>query len=311
MRRRGHSAGSVAVAVGIVLVSATPTSAAELPAADLLYSLTNTRLFTTTSTGAMTPITGLEGSGVGKYGADFDSTTGLVYYFAGGGTTACTVYSLDPITDLSTIVGEVGTTGIDECDALNVDRDGVMRVADQDGVMVTVNKTTGATVSSVTIQGDPAGDVSFIGQSSTGQFYAATYSGGLYTLDVTTGATMFVGSPTDFIETASFDSADTLWISGNGNSCPGLSSVSLSDLAGSFTVQGDFLDADSTCQYVSGMAFVTVRTTAPPPPAEEDQPELAPTGTTPTAAAALLAMLALIVGAAAVASVRRTSLRAL
>lgn len=305
MRRVALAAVSAAAAVGLVFVSAAPANAAELPATDALYSLTDTTFYSTTSTGVSTEISTLESPGFGKYGADFDATTGLAYYFSDDGPDACILFSLDPTTGVSTLVGNVTATDMDECDALNVDSAGVLRLADQDGVVVTVNKTTGATISSVTITGDPVVDgVSAIVQDSTGQFYVTTYGGDIFTLDVTSGATALVGSPTDYIETAVFDSADTLWYSGNGDSCQGLNSVSLADIAGTTTLQGDFLEDGTTC--ISVYAIFISQPVTPLPPVEDD-PELAATGATPTAAAALTALLALGAGAAAVAISRRAS----
>lgn len=305
MRRVALAAASAAAAVGLVLVSAVPASAAELPGTDALYSLTDTTFYSTTSTGVSTEISTLESPGFGKYGADFDATTGLAYYFSEDGPDACTLFSLDPTTGVSTLIGVVGTTGMDECDALNVDSAGVLRLADQDGVIITVNKATGATISSVTITGDPLIDgVSAIVQDSTGQFYVTTYGGDIFTLDVTSGATALVGSPTDYIETAVFDSADTLWYSGNGDGCQGLNSVSLADIAGTTTLQGDFLEDGTTC--ISVYAIFISQPVTPLPPVEDD-PELAATGATPTAAAALIALIALGAGAAAVAISRRAS----
>ncbi|MDO9590220.1 MAG: hypothetical protein Q7J04_03650 [Microcella sp.] len=302
MRRRALATSASAVAIGLVLFSASPASAAELPATDELHTLTDSDFFSTSSTGASTFISDLPQEGTGKYGADFDVTTGNAYFFADDGLPVCTLYSLNPTTGVSTLVGPVGTDGMDECDALNVDSDGVIRIADQDGVMITVNKATGATISSVTVTGP--GAISFIEQSSTGQFYVGDYDGSIYTLNVTTGATVFVAQPTDYIETASFDSADTLWFSGDGDGCQGLNSLSLADPAGTLTAQGSFTDADG-CLDVYAM-FIA-QSVADPDPVVPDVPELADTGATALDAMLPFALLVLVAGAGALALSRRTS----
>jgi len=302
MRRRALAVSSGVAALGLVVLSGAPASAATLPATDELFSITQDSLFSTLSTGSSTYIADVAQQDFGKYGADFDVTTGLAYYFADGLGPACTLYSLDPTTGVSTEIGPVSAVGMDECDALNVDSDGVVRIADQDGVMITVNKATGATIVVVTVTGvDVPGDLSFIEQSSTGQFYVGTYSGGLYTLNVTTGATVFVAQPTDYIETASFDSADTLWISGNGDQCQGLNSLNLTDPEGSFTFEGDFIDADDNCLGAYA-TFVSQPTQAPAP---GDDPELAATGGSSVEGVLPFAVLASLAGIGALVLSRR------
>lgn len=302
MRRRALAASASVAALGLVLLSASPAAAAELPATDALYTLTEEEFFSTLSTGASTSISTLPQDDDGKYGADFDVTTGNAYFFADDGAPACTLYSLNPTTGVSTLIGPVGADGMDECDALNVDSTGVLRIADQGGVMITVNKATGATISSVTI-GDPAaGDVSFIDQASTGQFYAGTYSGEIFTLNVTTGAVVLVAQPTGYIETASFDSADTLWYSGDGSDCQGLNSLSLTDPVGTDLFQGDFLEG-TDCLSVYAM-FISQDVV--PVPVEPEDPELAATGAGSIDAVLPLALLAMIVGAGALVLARRS-----
>jgi len=303
MRRRALAASASVAALALVVFSASPAAAAELPDTDALYSLTDTEFFSTLSSGASTAISTLPQENDGKYGADFDVTTGNAYFFADDGAPVCTLYSLNPTTGVSTLVGPVGTDGMDECDALNVDSDGVLRIADQDGIMITVDKATGATTSSVTIGGPAAGDVSFIEQASTGQYYVGTYSGEIFTLDVTTGAVVLVAQPTDYIETASFDSADTLWYSGDGSNCQGLSSLSLSDPVGTDEFQGDFLEG-TDC--LSVYATFIAQSDEDPAPVEPEDPELAATGPGAIDAALPWALLVMIAGVGAIVLARRS-----
>jgi hypothetical protein len=290
MRRPLLALSASAGAIALVVMSVAPASAAELPTSDVLYVLPDS-FYSSTSTGASTYIADLPSGG--KYGADFDVTTGLGFFFTDG--SPCTLYSIVPETGVYTEIGPVGDTGMDECDALNVASDGTLRIADQDGVMLTVDKATGATLSSVTVTGPDS--ISFIDQSSTGQFYVGTYGGDLYTLDVETGATVFIAAPTDYIETASFDSTDTLWISGSGDSCQGLSSLSLSDPVGTFQFQGDFLDGEDCLSAYS----MFISGAAQPVPAK-----LADTGSVMPGWLLPFAVLGLIAGAGALVVARRT-----
>ncbi len=301
MRRGSLVAASSLAALGLVVLSTSSAVAAELPATDELFSITEESLYSTPTTGTSTFIADLPQPTSGKYGADFDVTTGNAYFFADGGDDACTLYSLNPSTGVSTLVGPISAAGMDECDALNVDSDGVLRIADQDGVMATVNKATGATISSVTI-GDPAaGDVGFIEQDSTGQYYVGTYGGDIFTLNVTTGAVVLFAEPTDYIETASFDSADTLWISAGGDPCQGFYSLNLTDAEGTFTFQGDFIDADDNCLNAWAM-FISQPVQAPAP---EEDPELAATGATSVDGVLSVAVLAALAGIGALVMSRR------
>jgi LPXTG-motif cell wall-anchored protein len=292
VRRLALASTATLAALGLVALGAAPASAAELPTTDGLFSLTEEAFYTTIPTGASSYIADLPDENDGKYGADFDVTTGKAYYFSDT-SPECSLYSLDPATGISTFVGFVGSDEMDECDALNVALDGTLRVADQDGTLLTVDKTTGATISSVTVTG--MDEISFIEQASTGVFYAGSYDGEIFTLDVATGVVTFVSQPTDYIETASFDSADTLWFSGDGVECSqGLSSLSLADPVGSLAFQGEYAEGED-CISVYAM-FITQ-----PAPA----PQLAATGSTSAVALAPFALLALLSGAGAVLMARR------
>ena len=289
MRRPLLAIPASAGAIALVLMAGAPASAAELPSSDVLYLLPDEGFYSSTSTGESTFISDLPAGG--KYGADFDSTTGLGYFFIDG--TPCTLYSIVPETGVYTEIGPVGDTGMDECDALNVASDGTLRIADQDGVMLTVDKATGATLSSVTID---TSDISFIDQTSTGQFYVGTYGGELYTLDVQTGAAVFVDQPTDYIETANFDSSDTLWISGSGDGCQGLSSLSLSDPTATFQFQGNIAEGEDC---LSAYSMFIAGATQPVPA------QLAETGSAMPTWLLPVAVLSLIAGAGALLVGRR------
>lgn len=295
MRRSVFATTAGIAALALVALGAAPASAAELPEANTLYPLTQEALYSATSTGASTYIADLPDQGDGKYGADFDVTTGKAYYFTDTDPD-CSLYTLDPATGVSTFVGFVVSDLTDECDALNVALDGTLRVADQDGTMLTLDKATGAVLATVTITGIEA--ISFIDQTTTGVFYAGDYDGALYTLDVTTGVATFVAQPTEYFETASFDSADTLWFAtGADSSCGyGLASLSLTDPVGSATYQGDYLDGDACLDAYA--LFIA----QPAPPAQ-----LAATGAAPAAAAlAPFAVLALLAGGGALMLQRRS-----
>ncbi|MDH6180357.1 LPXTG-motif cell wall-anchored protein [Microbacteriaceae bacterium SG_E_30_P1] len=280
MRRRASAASSAAIiaALGLVFVGVSPAGAAELPETDVLHPITREALYTSTSTGASTFVADLESEG-GKYGADYDPATGVAYYFAAT-PVACDLYTLDPATGASTLVGPVAHESIDECDGLNVALDGTLRIIDQDAVIVTVDKSTGAVLSSLPIDG--ADYLSFIDQTTTGEFYLGGYDGAIYSLDVATGVAEFIAQPLDYIETASFDSANTLWYSTDGDACQGLGSLDLGDPTGTATFQGDFFAGDD-CLNAYAM-FITQPGVAPAPqPAPAPGPQLAATGSTPTA----------------------------
>ena len=291
MRRLTIASTAAVAALALVALSAAPASAAELPTTDALYGITSESVYTVTTTGASTFLAAVPPAG-GKYGADFDVNTGKAYYFADTNPD-CTLYSLDPATGASTLVGIMVSAEINECDALNVALDGTLRVADQDGVLLTVDKATGAVLGSVTVVGITA--ISFIDQTSDGVFYAGDYNGTIYTLDVNTGAATYFAQPTDYIETASFDSANTLWIDGDGEDCQGLNSLSLADPLGSFLYQGDFFDGEECLSTFA--TFIT----QPLLPAK-----LAATGAAPSAAVvAPFALLALIAGVGALVMARQ------
>jgi len=305
MRRRALAISSSVAALGLIMLSASPASAATLPATDELYSLAGDRLYSTTSTGASTLLSDLNAPG-SEFGADFDVTTGDAYFFSEIGE-ACDLYSLDPATGIPTLVGAVTGTGVDECDAINVALDGTLRIADQDGVILTIDKATGATISSLAVVGVDA--ISFIEQASTGTFYVGDYNGSIYTLDVATGATVFIAQPVSYIETASFDSEDTLWFSGDGVGGQGLSSLSVADPVGTLQFEGNFLDGVNG---ISAFAlFITQAAAAPAPvvpapPTVPAAPQLAATGAISMDAMLPFAVLSLIAGAGALALSRRT-----
>lgn len=296
MRRRLFVGSSSVLAFGLVLVSGTPASAAALPAGDELFALTTTTFYSTSATGLSVGIAGLEQPDDGKYDADFDPSSGLAYYFADNPTAVCNLYSLDPVSGTSTFIGPVGPPELAECDALDIDNNGVLRISSQGGTLVTLDKATAATIDIVTITGGPLNQISSFDQDSTGQFYLTTYLGEVYTLDVTTGATVLVGTPTSYIESAVFDSSDTLWFSGSGDTCQGLFSMRISDMAGTLTAQGDFYDGDSNC--LDAYALFVVKATTPPGASD---PELAATGAEPPLVAVVFAIMSLVGGAVLIA----------
>ena len=287
MRRSTFAATALAAAVGVAVLGASPASAAELPEDNDLYAIDSNEFFSSTSTGALSFVSALPNNS-GKYGADFDPTTGEAFYFEDG--PLCTLYSLDLETGVSTEIGLVGgEVDFNECDALDVSYDGTLRIADEDGRVLTVDKTTGATLSSVLSSFDR---LSFITQAADGTFYAGDYDGGLYTYDPATGVGTPIPSPLGYYETASIDGNGTLWISSDGDECgQGLWSLNVADPMNTLLFQGDFLDG-ADC--VSAFAlFVAWPQTAP-------APQLAATGSAPAWALAPFALLLVLGGAAAV-----------
>ena len=294
MRRLISVCTAAVAALGLVALGASPASAAELPEDADLYGLTSDTYYATTAAGALTEVVGLPDDG-GKYGADFDSTSGLAYFFSQG--PECLLYSLVVATGVYTELGPVGTDVVDfdECDALNVAHDGTLRIADQDGTVLTVDKATGATISSVLTN---IGYISAILQAPDGAFYVTEYDGDLWAYDPVTGVGTPVATvPTNYIETAVIDGAGTVWFSADGVECSqGLSSFPLSDPA-TVTFQGDFSDGVD-CQSIYAI-FVTGEVVQP-------APQLAATGGVTGLAVAPFALLGLLAGAAALLIARRT-----
>jgi hypothetical protein len=290
MRRITLISAAALSVCGLVALGAAPASAAELPADNALFALSSETFYSSATDGALTPISGLPDNS-GKYGADYDPTTGKAFYFEDGNP--CTLYSLDITTGVSTEIGLVDDPGTDECDALDVAQDGTLRIGDQDGVVLTVDKTTGAVLSSVPTNIDP---LSFITQAADGTFYAGTYDGALFTYDPATGVGTPIPSPLSYIETASIDSAGTLWITSDGDDvCEyGLWSLDIADPVGTLEFQGDLAD-DEGC--VSAFALFV----SGPPPA----PQLAATGGSPAMVLAPFAVLGMIAGLGALVFARR------
>jgi hypothetical protein len=290
LRRLALASIASAAAIGLTLLGAAPASAAELPADNRLFALSGSEFYSSTSAAALTGISPFTNLG-GKYGADYDPTTGVGYYFVSG--EPCLLFSIDIATGVSTEIGPVGgVVDFNECDALDVAADGTLRIGDQEGVVLTVDKATGATISSVVSNINP---LSFITQAANGAFYAGDYDGGLYTYDPATGVGTPITSPLGYYETASIDSNGTLWISSDGDECSqGLWSFNVADPVGTLLFQGDFLEG-TDC--VSAFALFV----AGPPPA----PQLAATGSAPTWVLAPFALLLVLGGAAALAVGRR------
>lgn len=291
MRRSPLAAVGILSAAGLAVFAASPASAADLPAGDSLYAFDFSTYYGLAGDGFATAIADLPENG-GKYGADFDSTTGVGYFFEDDNP--CLLYTIDPATGASTLVGEVGgVTDFDECDALNVAADGTLRIADQNGVILTVDKATGAVISSV-VSDVPS--ISFISQGPDGTFYAGSYDGGLYTLDVATGAGTLFDGTVGYFETGAIDTAGTLWFISDGDDCGvGLWSLSLSDPT-AVTFQGDVASAEGC---LSTYAIMVTGGYVPP------APQLAATGVEPALLAAPAAALALILGIGALAVSRR------
>ncbi len=264
------------LAAGLLAVGATSASAADLPPDELLYVIGDEVLYTSTADGVLTqvaPLTDIDS----VYGADWDPTTGLAYFFNDG--LLCDLYSLDVTTGVATLVGPLE---FGNCDALDVAADGTLRVGSDNGVIYTIDKTNGSTISDITV----SIELSFLAQAPSGVFYVGDYAGVLYTLDTSTGDTVEVATPNDYTESADFDRAGTLWMSVNGDECQGLGSLSLADPEGSYVVEGDFLDGGSC---ISGYALFLA-------PA----PALPATGSAAPTAGVVLAGLALLLGAGAI-----------
>ncbi|MGX5682488.1 hypothetical protein ACWKWO_13955 [Schumannella luteola] len=291
MRRTPIASVAAAAAAGLLILGASPASAADIPAGDGLYAFSFSTFFGLAADGSATAIAGLPDDG-GKYGADYDSTTGVGYFFEDG--EPCRLYTIDPTTGASAFVGTVGgVTDFNECDALNVAADGTLRIADQDGIVLTVDKATGAVLSSV-VSDIPS--ISFISQAPDGTFYAGSYDGGLYTLDVATGAGTLVDGTVGYFETGVIDTAGTLWFISDGDDCGvGLWSLSLSDPT-DVTFQGDVASTDG-CE----STYAILATGGYVPPA----PQLAATGSAPATLVAPIAALVLLAGVGALAVSRR------
>ena len=290
MRRFALVSTAAVAAFGLIAFGASSASAVELPEDNDLFAIGSDAFYSSATNGALTFIADLPDNSP-KHGADYDPTTGKAFFFEDGNP--CTLYSLDIVTGVSTEIGPVGGEGdFNECDALDVAQDGTLRIGDQQGRVLTVDKTTGATISSVL---SDITDLSFITQAADGTFYAGTYSFGLYTFDPTTGAGTPILSGLNYYETASIDSSGTLWISSSGDNCgQGLWSLDVTDPVASLLFEGDFLEGED-CASVYAL-FVSG-----PAPA----PQLAATGSTPAIEFAPFAVLALLVGAGALALARR------
>jgi hypothetical protein len=297
MRRRIAVTTAAAAAIALVSLGASPAAAAELPEGAELYGFTYETFFAMGSDGALTEVSTLPNVDDGKFGADFDSTTGLGYYFADG--EPCVLFSIDVETGISTEIGPVGedVPQFTQCDALNVDRDGTLRIASQHGVMLTVDKSTGATLS--VVQVDLEDYLSAILQAPDGSFYATTYYDGLFALDVATGSLAPIASGLNGYESAVIDDAGTVWASAPGGCSYGLWSLPISDPM-SVTFEGSFLNGD-ICEGV--YALLVTGAVVPPAPA----PQLAATGTGSAAQSlAPFAALALLAGGGALLLARRT-----
>ena len=291
MRRFALVSTAAVAALGLLALGAPSASAVELPEDNDLFAIDSDEFFSSATNGVLTYISDLPSSG-GKYGADYDPTTGKAFYFEDGNP--CTLFSLDIVTGVSTEIGPVGGSGdFNECDALDVSHDGTLRIADQEGRVLTVDKATGATISDV-LSDIP--DISFITQAADGTFYAGSYTAGLFSFDPATGAGTPILSGLNYYETASIDSSGTLWISSDGDNCgQGLWSLDVTDPVGSLLFEGDFLEGVDDCASIFAL-FVSG-----PAPA----PQLAATGSTPDIGFAPIAVLALLVGVGALALARR------
>lgn len=127
--------------------------------------------------------------------------------------------------------------------------------------------------------------------SPDGTFYAGSYVGGLYVIDVTTGTGTLVDDTVGCFETGATDDAGTLWFITDGVECNvGLSSLSLSD------------PTVVTCE----STYAPLATGAAPAPAPAPKaPQLAATGAAPGLAVAPLAGLTLLIGIATLILARR------
>jgi LPXTG-motif cell wall-anchored protein len=278
---------SATLAGAMLLLGAGPASAAELPPGSTLYVIGENAVYTSTSDGSLTLLGNLPDLN-NVYGADWDATTGVAYFFTSG--LACDLYRLDVTTGAATFVAELE---FDNCDALDVAADGTLRIADDSGTISTVDKTDGTTISDITV--DP--QVGWISQAPSGAFYIGDYSGFLYTLDPNTGDTVQIAHPTGYIESADFDTDGTLWMSVELAFCQGLASLSLADPEESFTPQGEFGEDKNTC--VQGYALFVV----PGDPA----PALPATGPDNVIAPLALAGLVLVLGLVAYLRSRKTA----
>lgn len=292
LRATGIVAATAAlVAGGIALAS--PVSAAELYERDALFVFGGDILYVSTSTGF--PMTGslMPAANLPVHdvkGADWDHTTGLVFYVNDGdpdSQTPCQLYSLTFLTGASTLIGDLH---YDDCESLDVGPDGTLRIGTGTGTIATISKTDASTLSSITV----GIDLAWISDSG-GQFFVGDYNGAIYTLDVANGGTTMIGQANDYSESAAFASDGTLWLSVDGEECPqGLGGVEVSDPATSYRFLGDFL-ADDDC--VDGDALFVVPGHGPG--AEEPDPDAELPATGPGTAAALLAAggIALLAGA--------------
>lgn len=276
MRRAPALLAAAALIVGSTALAA-PAAAADLPVGDTLYVIGENTLYTSGSDGTLTEVVNVAPGFV--FGADYDPTSGLVYYFIDGGpSTACELFTLDLATGLT---DSVGYLDFNECDALDIATDGTLRIGNDDGYLAVVDKADGSTLSSVTL----SISLSWLDQAPGGQFYAGDYPGNLYTLDPATGATTLVAAPTFYWVGGKFDTVGTLWAAARTGpeGCQGLASLSLDDPEESYLFEGDFLE-DGSC--VDGYALFIV------PPPKPVLPATGPSMVLPLAGIAGLAMLA-------------------
>lgn len=280
-RRAAVAVTSSVAALGLVLLSAGPASAAAtLPDGDQLYVIGDNQLWTSTQDGALTLVGAFASTGGGIYGADWDPTSGLAYFFRDGAP--CQLYSLDIVTAVDTLIG---TLEASNCDGLDVDVNGVLRVLSGSGQLYTVDKTDASTISDVNVTADSE-QLSFLASTTTAQFTTGDYSTELFSLDVTTGATTPIGD-IDYVESADYDSTNQLWISGEGDTCQvGLSSMRQPGDGTTYGFEGDFI-YEANC--VNAFAIFVTGNFAPPAPV---LPATGPGAVVPLAAIAGLAVLA-------------------
>ena len=303
-------ASTVAATLGVSLISAAPAAAAPIPSGDAVYVIQDSNddgvsaLYTVTENGTAT-LVGPMSDSYGVWGASFDATTGLAYFFDDY-EAPCTLYSLDIATAQEALVG---TTGVNNCDGIDVDSTGVLRILSGDGEIVTVDKATAATISSVTTTGIGS-EASFLAVTSTGAFYSGDYVTTVFSLDTSTWVATATGS-VPYVEAADLDSADRLWSLGNGSDCStGLSSFDPADPDATVEFQGDILIDGDVC--VSAYAIFVAKSPAPAPAPEPAPAALPATGSAENIVAggiAALALLALGLASILVATTRRESSR--
>ncbi len=293
-------AATAALTLGGAVAAQADDVPAAIPAGQTLYGIEyqqnggdlTSQLVTIDADGTVHLVGELE-QNYRAWAADWDPTTGIAYFF--DDVDGCMLYSLDLATATETFVGEM--LDIAECDGLDIDADGVLRILEQGGLLHVVNKTTAAVESTHTISGEGgnAYDLASLATAADGRMVIADYADNVFLIDTTTWAATRIDEAIGATETSDFDATGRLWsvVRAEGDACiVTLSSADVSDAELGFAMQGPTLRGD-TCSAAWAIFFVDEPTPEVPAAPVPATPALAETGIELNAVGAASAVLLL------------------